>query len=173
MDQQRLTYALKELRWIWLFVFPLKMRLAVGYNLIRLFDILIAFWYIGNFNFYKLGFVFYLNLIFIVFFLTITLLTFFRPKKYKMTFYVYYRLAFLGVNLVIHFTGMMYYIVSKKRILENFYSRSNFRPDESDFYAYINKLITVSAIIIYVDLVYISWTLFLRALINKNNLLTP
>ena len=80
---------------ILLYIIPIFLTKKKGLFLIRILDILISLFYIGNFNMYNFGVLFYTNILLIVFFIFFILISFTknRSKKFKK-FFLFFRFIF-------------------------------------------------------------------------------
>ena len=152
-----------------LYLFPFKLTATTGLRLIKFFDTIIAIIYVANFNMSKNNYFFILNILFIAFFLILTFLSSCKPSKIVIGFYKYVRIFFFVFSFIVHFIAVIQLIMNRHKLLEDFYLSSKFKPFESEFNAIITKLILVTVSFIYIDLIHLSWSLFLTRMLKPSS----
>ena len=147
---------------ILLYIIPLFLQKKKGLLLIRLLDIFLALFYIGNFNMYNFGILFYTNILLVILFVFFVLISFPKNRSEKFRkFFLFFRFIFFFFNLVIHFAGFINLIVNKKSIMENFFIKSRYKSEEEKFDQYFRLLIFFDFFFFLIDILHLSWYYFL------------
>lgn len=147
-----------------LYIIPLKLKQEVCFKVARIFDLILTFFFFGNFNLQEIGFLFILNFILIFIMIILTGSTFklgIKNKKILKTWKIY-RVIFFAINFLIHLGGILELNSNKTKAYEEFELRSELSVNPAEFNSFINRLIIFQVAFLVIDVVHLSWSFSLK-----------
>lgn len=155
----------KSRTWILLYLIPCKINLQKAYLTTRILDLFLIILYFGNVNHYEPYYKIMTNLLINSIFFGFSLMIIFKKKQ--LAVFNKLRILYFLFCSFLHSYSFYELIINKESLHEKFYENAQVSSDQYNIDSYYNKILIVNGLLIWIDLVHLSWFFVVKRKLNE------